>query len=471
MIFKIFYIFLVGLFFLSTSINKSHLFNEINSAVEAFNIHFNRDIQMLRNEIDFLHATKKELPFSGYKIDENMTYFNIDGTGVYFKNIVSYPNQFSFYNLKEAKDNLNSKLDNSLLYIVHNNIRSFAHDRKVIYTDDFSQTWVNVLKTSALSLAVFKDKRTISRNNTEFALHNLYVDKVHNKEMFTIIFPNYEYFNNAQKLRSLWYFDFNRDFFAKNSRRLKRTLNLNTTIIDSEFQVIYSTEKDAAKVVENIKDYYVFPLEKTNYKILIEKENLFHLVNLKEIFLLIFILFSVFYINKKEKLNKELNSLKMLNKIKSKLLLREPLTALYNRYYLQEEMKFPINNCGVVLLDIDHFKNINDKFGHDKGDFVLKGVSNCIKLIANKNIYPFRWGGEEFLIIFRDIGQDELLNQVYFLQKLIRDLDLIENHKITASFGVFHADIKDRTSFYSSVSKADEKLYTAKNSGRDKIIY
>ena len=471
MILKIFYILLVGLFFLSTSVNKSHLFNEINSSVDTFNIHFSRDIQVLKNEIDFLYATKKELPFSGYKVDDNITYFDIDGSGIYFKNIISHPNQFSFYNLKGAKENLNSKFCNSLLFIVYNNIRSFTHDRKVIYTDDFSQTWVNILKDGSLSLAVFQDRRSISRDNTEFALYSLYTDKAHNKEMFTIIFPEYEYFNNSQRLRALWYFDFNKDFFAKNTNRLKKTLHLNATVIDNESQVVYSTDKTQSKTIEDISDYYIFPLEKTSYKILIEKENLFHLINLKEVFLLIFIFFSILYINRREKLKKELNSLKMINKIKSELLLREPLTALYNRYFLQEEMKFPIKNCGVVLLDIDHFKSINDNFGHDKGDFVLKGVSNCIKLIVKKNAYAFRWGGEEFLIIFRDIEQEELLKNVYFLQKLIRDLDLIENRKITASFGVYHTDIKDRTSFYSAVSIADERLYTAKNTGRDRVIY
>lgn len=471
MISKIFYIFLVGLFFLSTLINKNYLFNEINLSVENFNIHFNRDIQILKNEIDFLYATKRELPFSGYKTDDNITYFDIDGSGVYFKNISSYPNQFSFYNLKEAKENLNSKFSNSLLFIVYNNIRSFSNDRKVIYTDDFSQTWVKLLQKGALSLDVFQNRRIISRNNTEFALYNLYTDKAHNKEMFTIIFPEYDYFNNAQKLKGLWYFDFNKDFFAKNTKRLKQNLNLNATIIDGEYKVVYSTDSNQLPIISDIKSYYTFPLEKTNYKILIEKESILQLINLKEILLLLFIMFSIFYINKREKLKKELNSLKMINKIKSELLLREPLTALYNRYFLQEEMKFPIKNCGVVLLDIDHFKSINDNFGHDKGDFVLKGVSNCIKLIAKKNAYAFRWGGEEFLIIFRDINQEELLKRVYFLQKLIRDLDLIENRKITASFGVFYTDIKDRTSFYSAVSQADEKLYTAKNSGRDRIIY
>lgn len=470
MIFKLVYPLLIILFFISTFINKNNLFNEINSSVDNFNIRFNKDIQTLRHEIDFLDVTKKTLPFTNYTVDENITYFDIEGSGVYFKNIASYPKQFNFYNLKEAKENLNSKFNNSLLFIVYNNIRSLKNDRKVIYTDDFSQKWVKILQTGSLSIDVFQDKRSISRSNTEFALYNLYADKTYNKEMFTIIFPEYEYFNNFQRLRALWYFDFDKSFFAKNTNRLKNILGLNAYIIDGEYKIVYSTNKKQSKTIENIQNFYTFPLEKTNYKILIEKEGVFQLIKTKEIFILTFIIFLIFYINKKEKLKKELLSLKMLNKIKSELLLREPLTALYNRYFLQEEMVFPIKNCGVVLLDIDHFKNINDSFGHDKGDLVLKAVSNCIKLVSVGSADAFRWGGEEFLIIFKDTDKEKLLNKVSTLQMLIRDLNIINNYKITASFGVIHTDIEDKNSFYSAVSKADKNLYTAKKTGRDKIV-
>ena len=162
--------------------------------------------------------------------------------------------------------------------------------------------------------------------------------------------------------------------------------------------------------------------------------------------------------------------MKILNKIKSELLLREPLTALYNRYFLQEKIIFPIKNCGVVLLDIDYFKNINDSFGHDRGDLVLKAVSNCIKLVSIGNADALRWGGEEFLIIFKDTDKEKLLNKVNALQILIRNLNIIDNYKITASFGVIYTDIEDKNSFYSAVSKADKNLYTAKKTGRDKIV-
>lgn len=471
MIFKIFSIFLTVLFFLSTWSNKNQLFNTMSSSINDFDIRFNTDIQTLKKEVNFLYATKKELPFSGYKVDGDITYFDIDGMGVYFKNITSYPNQFSFFNLKEAKENLNLTFDNSLLYIVYNNIRSYSNDRKIIYTDDFNHEWVKILQKGGLSLTVFQDRRSIARDNTEFALYNFYTDKTYKQKMFTIILPEYDYFNNSQRLRSLWYFDFSGDFFAKNAKIIKKRLNLNVTIIDGSSNVVYTTNSKKELKIENTKNYYVFSLEKTSYKILIEKENFFYLIKLKEISLILLALISLFYLSKKEKLKKEVSSLKLINKIKSELLLRDPLTSLYNRYFLQEEMKFPLKNCGVVILDIDNFKNINDTFGHDKGDHVLRGVSNCIKLATLSGAYAFRWGGEEFLIIFEDISKDRLLENTVHLQQLIRGLKLIDNYEVTASFGVILTDIENKTEFYSAVSKADQKLYIAKNNGKDKIVF
>ncbi|MGL4365330.1 MAG: GGDEF domain-containing protein [Cetobacterium sp.] len=471
MIFKLVYPLLIILFFISTFINRNNLFNDINSSVDNFNIRFNKDIQVLRKEIDFLYATKKSLPFSNYKVDENITYFNIDGNGVYFKNITPYPNEFNFYNLKEAKDNLNSKFNNSLLFIVYNNIESFTNRRQIVYSNNFSKVWVSTLKNASIISSSFKNKRSISRDNTEFSLYNLYTDRIYNKEMFTIIFPEYDYFNNSQKLKALWYFDFDSTFFAKNTIMLKNTLGLEVSIIDGDYKIVYSTNGTKINSVTDINNFYVFPLEKTNYKILVEKENMLQLIKAKEIFLIFFIFFLVFYINKKDKLKKELHSLKMINKIKSELLLREPLTSLYNRYFLQEEMIFPIKNCGVVLLDIDHFKNINDTFGHDKGDHVLKAVSNCIKLVSIGNADAFRWGGEEFLIAFKNIDKENLVDKVNALQILIRNLNVIDNYKITASFGVIYEDIEDKNAFYSTISKADKNLYIAKKTGRDKIVF
>ncbi len=471
MILKILYILSIILFFISAKSSKDYFLEKIYIEVNIFNNSFNQNIQKLNKEIKYLNNTKIQLPFSGYKKNQDIVYFNINGSGVFFKNIPSYPNQFNFYNLKEARDNLNKVYDNSLLEIIYNQFKSVSDNRYIIYTTDFSQEWIDILHHKSLALNPFKLSRNITRDNTEFILYDLYTDNLYNKNMFTVVLPEYDRFDNSLKLKALWYFDFNGNFFANSVQRLYKNLKLNISIVDSKYKVVYSTNLTPNTSIEKIDKFYNYSLDKTKYKILIEKESLLHLIESKELLLIFFNFILIFFIIKKENFEKEINNLKIETRLKKQLLLREPLTGLYNRYFLQEEIIFPIENCGVILIDIDYFKNINDTFGHDTGDLVLKAISNCIKLIANNNAYPFRWGGEEFLIVFYNMDKNTILKKVKQLQNLIKNLTVIENYKISASFGVIFTDLKDKNDFYNAVSKADENLYIAKNSGRDKIVY
>ena len=471
MILKSIYILSIIMFFISTRTNKNYFLDEMHFEVNLFNSTFNQNVQKLNKEIIYLNDTKTQLSFVNYKIKDDVVYFDIDGSGVYFKNIPSYPNQFSFYNLKEARDNLNAVFNNSLLEIVYSQFKSINNHRHVVYSTDFSEKWVNILQNKSLALNSFKASKNVTRDNTEFILYDLYKDSLYNKEMFTIVFPEYDHFNRSLKLRALWYFDFNKDFFAQSVKRLHKNLGLNISIIDSKYRVVYSTNLSTNTTIEKLDKFYNYSLDKTKYKILIEKENLLHLIRIKEIILIILNLALIFFISKKDNLEKEIISLKIERKLKKQLLLREPLTSLYNRYFLQEEMPFPLKKCGVILLDIDHFKIINDNFGHSTGDHVLKAISNCIKLVSRGGTYAFRWGGEEFLIVFHNMEEDVILKKTEQLQNLIRKLTVIDNYKITASFGVVFTELQDKDTLFSAISAADEKLYEAKKTGRDKIVF
>ena len=123
----------------------------------------------------------------------------------------------------------------------------------------------------------------------------------------------------------------------------------------------------------------------------------------------------------------------------------------------------------LVMLDIDHFKSFNDKYGHDVGDFVLKEVSNKVKLMIRKTDTFARWGGEEFMII---LPYTEIEQAVVFTEKVqdaIRSMEFTNLPRTTCSFGVVEyteGDEKD-----SILKRVDEKLYLAKNSGRDCIKF
>ena len=120
------------------------------------------------------------------------------------------------------------------------------------------------------------------------------------------------------------------------------------------------------------------------------------------------------------------------------------------------------------MLDIDHFKKINDTYGHLVGDEVLKGLSKILQKYLRESDIVARWGGEEFVILLPRTNKRRALKVAEQLQKYIKRLQIDEVGHITCSFGVTqfkNGDDKD-----SVFKRLDMALYEAKISGRDCII-
>ena len=153
----------------------------------------------------------------------------------------------------------------------------------------------------------------------------------------------------------------------------------------------------------------------------------------------------------------------------------DELTQIYNRYGLNqiiEDLVKEKKNFYIAIADIDHFKGVNDTYGHDAGDLVLKDLaSNLIKLTKNK-VYVGRWGGEEFVVIGDpSISHGEFKKILNNLRK-IYEKRTIESCKykinITISFGIGKYDSKK--SFECAIKEADNNLYKAKETGRNKVV-
>jgi diguanylate cyclase (GGDEF)-like protein len=144
----------------------------------------------------------------------------------------------------------------------------------------------------------------------------------------------------------------------------------------------------------------------------------------------------------------------------------DPLTGAYNRLFLENllEKVFNVNQTkSIVMLDIDHFKKINDTYGHQIGDEVLKHFVNTIKATIRKTDFVIRYGGEEFLIYMPDTSKEEAMIVLYKIRKNLTAVNGIEY--------TFSAGIADEGETLSEMIKiADERLYCAKRSGRNKII-
>ncbi len=152
---------------------------------------------------------------------------------------------------------------------------------------------------------------------------------------------------------------------------------------------------------------------------------------------------------------------------------KDALTNLCNRRALYEifanNKEYPL---GLMALDLDFFKKINDTYGHDAGDHVLKMVANTLLEQEKNKIHAFRIGGEEFAILLPNFDLQQTLAVANHLLTEFRNNPIHYNNKtipITASIGV---TIGEQTCKLDTLMKqADDHLYKAKNTGRNKIVY
>ncbi len=152
----------------------------------------------------------------------------------------------------------------------------------------------------------------------------------------------------------------------------------------------------------------------------------------------------------------------------------DQLTGLHNRVAMQEALYEGLNNWkhrreafSMVLLDIDHFKKINDTLGHDAGDDILKLVADVLRSSVRKSDFLARWGGEEFVLLYPNTNQIEALAAAEALRQKIATALNPWGVAVTASFGVATLISGDLDLLFKS---ADEALYRAKNSGRNCVM-
>jgi len=163
-------------------------------------------------------------------------------------------------------------------------------------------------------------------------------------------------------------------------------------------------------------------------------------------------------------------------KIVEKLSITDKLTQLYNRVKLDEVFtmeiaKFSRYNTGfsMILIDIDHFKDVNDTHGHNTGDSVLKEIVNILKSSVRGEDIVGRWGGEEFIILTNNCSINGVMSMAEKIRKNIEAFDFTTIGTKTASFGISILQKEDTQE--TMIARADEALFRAKNSGRNKVCF
>lgn len=153
----------------------------------------------------------------------------------------------------------------------------------------------------------------------------------------------------------------------------------------------------------------------------------------------------------------------------------DPMTDIYNKKYsevrINEKMKSvsPINQGAFLMIDLDHFKHINDKYGHQEGDRVIKETARCIKKVIRKGDIAGRLGGDEFCTyIYGELTSGQIIEKAEMICKGIREIIPPGDHEAgtSCSIGIVVCTSPDMT-FEEVYRKADQALYIQKNSGRD----
>ncbi|MBF0520667.1 MAG: diguanylate cyclase [Nitrospirae bacterium] len=155
---------------------------------------------------------------------------------------------------------------------------------------------------------------------------------------------------------------------------------------------------------------------------------------------------------------------------------KDPLTSIFNRKKFEDELEKEIlrterykTNLTMMIFDIDHFKSINDTYGHQAGDAVLRELTEIVSAHVRKTDIFARYGGEEFVVITPEttlIGATELAEK---LRELIQKNKFSHGGHVTCSFGV--SEYMGSESSHTFIKKADYALYIAKNNGRNRVQF
>ncbi|WP_350432857.1 GGDEF domain-containing protein [Shewanella sp. H8] len=186
-----------------------------------------------------------------------------------------------------------------------------------------------------------------------------------------------------------------------------------------------------------------------------------------------------------ESMRKELNAMSQeASNYKEKLFehqklnLLDPLTQLANRTALEDRMEQAYRNhiryktpLWIAITDIDHFKIINDNFGHSTGDKTLQVIAMALKNSLRDSEFVARYGGEEFVLLLPDINNDHISILLNRVREKIKNIPFkFKNQRITVTLSIGAAQVMENESLEDAFERADAALYQAKNNGRDRVV-
>ena len=156
---------------------------------------------------------------------------------------------------------------------------------------------------------------------------------------------------------------------------------------------------------------------------------------------------------------------------------RDTLTCLPNRRYVELKVKQSLEELrqferpfGLLMFDVDHFKQVNDRYGHDTGDAILKVISETMTKSLRANDIVGRWGGEEFLAVLLDVDAGLLRGLAERCRSLVAESGVLSGEsRISVTVSVGATLVTREDSIHEAIKRADQLMYVSKSSGRNRI--
>lgn len=381
------------------------------------------------------------------------TFKNINSTGMTFaKNF----NANATFAIDVLLNNLNTTINDTSSLKTMNSFL-FAQDKELISTTTNNQILISYIKNLLDDAKISENKELIYKiNNVQYIINFSNLDDKIYKYLITIVslddvmMPYSKYFNLIISFTTIlflillpliWYF----------------ASIIVRPILQLKLESIKVKKRDYKKL--KMVNSRVFEIQELSNAILDMGDSIHEYQN-----------------NLEQKVMERTKELESKNIELERLSITDKLTNIYNRIKLDKTILEQLNlakrykvEFGIMIIDVDYFKKVNDTYGHQVGDTTLIEVANILKTNIRESDTVGRWGGEEFVIICPHTN----LEGIKIVANIIRGK--IEKHQFpvvgnkTASFGI--TIYQDNDNLESIISRADEALYNAKNNGRNRVEF
>ena len=176
------------------------------------------------------------------------------------------------------------------------------------------------------------------------------------------------------------------------------------------------------------------------------------------------------------RLREQLQTIESLQANLAEQAVRDVLTGLHNRRYLMDQLTSEVSRASrdtplsLAIVDLDHFKQVNDTYGHGGGDEVLVSVAQLLGTAVRPHDIVARYGGEEFVIVFSGAGADAAWSRIDSLRERLASSDItVDGHHLSVSFSAGVSELRPGDTIEDLLHQADEALYEAKRRGRNRV--